>query len=332
MQSKSKPTVSFIVIAFNEQFRIAKTLKSIIQQETESIFEIIVVNDGSTDRTSQVAKNCLQDFTQSEVVDCQSNIGRGSARHLGSSHASGDLLAFVDSDVELPRDWLRRCYSMIYEGADAVSGIAIPDGDCVVVARISGLSPRNRPGSAKLTGNNLLIKKSVLDLVPFRKIPYGDDIRLAWDLERMGFRVERLENLVVEHSEKKSYMRTLVWQYQQGKDATKLLFEYHRVRLPDLVWVVFTLACIAGAVLIPSLSSILLFPILFIIYCTAVSFLFICSRFKINPLNFRPYLAIVLNLPLMASYLVGRTVGVPSLRQSHGRPLHFRSGFKNGEK
>jgi len=332
MDRRPKTIVSFIVIAYNEEYRISKTLKSILNQVSKYDFEIIVINDGSTDETFKVANTCLKGFENNQIVDQKKNIGRGSARHLGSSLAVGEYLAFIDSDVELPIDWLEKSVSSIENGNDAVSGIAIPDGDCVVVARISGLSPKIRPGSAKLTGNNLLIKKSVLDLVPFRKIPYGDDIRLAWDLERMGFRVERLENLVVEHSEKKSYMRTLVWQYQQGKDATKLLFEYHRVRLPDLVWIVFTLACIAGTVLIPSFSSILLFPIFFLFYCTAVSFLFICSRFKVNPLNFRPYLAIVLNLPLMASYLVGRTVGVPSLRQSHGRPLHFRSGFKNGEK
>jgi len=332
MDRRPKTIVSFIVIAYNEEYRISKTLKSILNQVSKYDFEIIVINDGSTDETFKVANTCLKGFENNQIVDQKKNIGRGSARHLGSSLAVGEYLAFIDSDVELPIDWLEKSVSSIENGNDAVSGIAIPDGDCVVVARISGLSPKIRPGSAKLTGNNLLIKKSVLDLVPFRKIPYGDDIRLAWDLERMGFRVARLENLVVEHSEKKSYMRTLVWQYQQGKDATKLLFEYHRVRLPDLVWIVFTLACIAGTVLTPSFSSILLFPIYFLIYCTAVSFLFICSRFKVNPLNFRPYLAIVLNLPLMASYLVGRTVGVPSLRQSHGRPLHFRSGFKNGEK
>jgi len=308
MQSKSKPTVSFIVIAFNEQSRIAKTLKSIIQQETESIFEIIVVNDGSTDRTSQVAKNCLQDFTQSEVVDCQSNIGRGSARHLGSSHASGDLLAFVDSDVELPRDWLRHCYSMIYEGADAVSGIASPDGDCVVVARISGLTPHNRPGSAKLTGNNLLIKKSVLSVVPFRKIPYGDDIRLAWDLERMGFRVERLEKLVVEHSENKSYERTLVWQFQQGKDATKLLVEYRRWRVPDLAWVIsllFTLSLVFSNGILNSSSKL----IAQVTYFFVVSTLFIFSRFLVEPFKARSYLAILVNTPLMISYLLGRSIG-----------------------
>jgi GT2 family glycosyltransferase len=197
---------------------------------------------------------------------------------------------------------------MISQGADAVSGIAIPDGDCVVVARISGLTPRNRPGSAKLTGNNLLIKKPALEAIPFQKIPYGDDIRLAWDLERMGFRVERLENLVVEHSEKKSYKRTLVWQFQQGKDATKLLVEYRKWRLPDLVWI-NSLAFMLFVVFSYRFLSTSTKLFAQISYFILVSVLFIRSRFLMEPFHAKSYLAILVNTPLMISYLLGRSVG-----------------------
>jgi len=313
MDRLPKTIVSFIVIAYNEEYRISKTLKSILNQVSKYDFEIIVINDGSTDETFKVANTCLKGFENNQIVDQKKNIGRGSARHLGSSLAVGEYLAFIDSDVELPIDWLEKSVSSIENGNDAVSGIAIPDGDCVVVARISGLSPKIRPGSAKLTGNNLLIKRSTLAMVPFRKIPYGDDIRLAWDLDRQGFHTVQLPNLVVKHSERKSYSRTLLWQYQQGKDATSLLFEYQKFRIPDLVWLALIFLIILCAPPWPHLNVFLKFGGTFLAFGFFVSIAFIYSRFISNIVQPRTYLAILINTPMMLSYLFGRFVGIFAL-------------------
>jgi glycosyltransferase involved in cell wall biosynthesis len=265
------------------------------------------VSDGSTDSTVQIARQCLAQFSNFKVLNQEKNAGRGSARHIGSSTAAGEILAFIDSDVELPANWLNQTLAAINNGADAVSGIAVPDGDCVVIGRISKLEPRNRPGSAKLTGNNLLIRRKVLDAVPFRKIPYGDDIRLAWDLELSGFWIERLDELVVRHSESKSYIKTLLWQFQQGRDATHLLIEYRRFRLPDLVWIVFILLFVAGIFLKIHLN---LFFLGFSLFLSIVSGVFISSRFKIKIHKAKTYLAIMVNFPLMTSYLIGRSVAL----------------------
>jgi glycosyltransferase involved in cell wall biosynthesis len=305
-----RPKVSFIVIAFNEEQRIEITLSSIIAQETSIDFEVIVVDDGSKDNTAEVARNCLATFKRFNVIDKKVNSGRGSARLLGSLEAAGEWLAFIDSDVELPRNWLEETAASLEAGADAVSGIAVPDGDCVVVGRISKLKPKVRPGSAKLTGNNLLIKKLVLDSVTFQQIPYGDDIRLAWDLERKGFVTRRLNNLFVKHSEKKSYLKTLLWQYQQGKDATLLLIEYRKFRLPDSVWI---FSFLLPAVALTFQSKFTFFnslTFLMTLYIFVVSIVFISSRFLVNLFNWRLYLAVVVNFSFMGSYLAGRSFGL----------------------
>ena len=310
MHEMKSPKVSFIVIAFNEEQRIATTLSSIIAQESSIDFEVIVVNDGSKDNTGEVARNCLATTKRSKVIDKKVNMGRGSARLLGSSEAAGELLAFIDSDVELPRNWLEETAASLEIGADAVSGVAVPDGDCVVIGRISRLKPKVRPGSAKLTGNNLLIKKSVLESITFQEIPYGDDIRLAWDLERQGFVTRRLEKLVVKHSEKKSYLNTLLWQYQQGQDATLLLIEYRKFRLPDSVWI-FTFLLSAVALTFQSkLNFLNSLTIIMSLYVFLVSIVFISSRFIVNLFNWRLYFAVVVNFSFMASYLAGRYIGL----------------------
>jgi len=304
-------TVSFIVIAYNEEERISIALSSLLNQETTKNFEIIVVDDGSTDKTVEVAKNILSDFKRNEIISFSKNQGRGAARLAGQLRATGNYLAFVDSDVALPSNWIARVSSALEnEGLDAASGVAIPDGDCVVIARIANLEPKIRGGSAALTGNNLFIKRHVIAKVPFQNLPYGDDIRLAWDLERAGFRTRSIGDLVIHHAESKSFKRTVVWQYQQGKEATSLLWDYRKIRVPDLAWfgtlfvLVFVSIFLRGTNL---LAGIFLGELA---YCVLVSSVFLHSRFLLKPLSSRTYLAITVNFIFMASYLAGRFVGL----------------------
>jgi len=311
-----KVSVSFIVIAYNEQEKIATALASLLNQETNKKFEIIVVDDGSTDNTVQAAKETMANFPRQQIISFPSNRGRGAARLEGQSKATGKYLAFIDSDVALPANWVERTWSAVEnEGLDAVSGIAIPDGDCVVIARIGRLDPKTRGGSAALTGNNLFIKREVIARVPFQNIPYGDDIRLAWDLEISGYKTRSLGDLVIYHSESKSFKRTVVWQYQQGKEATLLLWDYKKIRVPDLAWF--------GSLLVLVLVSIIwqntnLWAMIFLselAYCFLVSTIFLHSRFHLKLHSSRTYLAINVNSIFMASYLAGRLVGLTPRRR-----------------
>jgi len=315
-----KVSVSFIVIAHNEQERIATALTSLLDQETTKNFEIIVVDDGSTDKTVEVAKHILIGFKRNEIISFSKNQGRGAARLAGQLKATGSYLAFVDSDVALPLNWIERvCSALENEGLDAASGVAIPDGDCVVIARIANLEPKVRGGSAALTGNNLFIKRHVIAKVPFQNLPYGDDIRLAWDLERAGFSTRSIGDLVIEHAESKSFKRTVVWQYQQGKEATSLLWDYKKIRVPDLAWFGTLFVLVFVSIFLRGNN---LFAGIFLgelAYCFLVSTVFLYSRFHLKLLSSRTYLAINVNSIFMASYLVGRLVGlIPRRRRGSG--------------
>jgi len=95
------PLVSIIVTAFNVQPYIAETIESILTQ-TYSHWELIVVNDGSTDGTAGV----LERFRAEPRVRLlqQANGGSASARNAGARAARGEFLAFIDGDdVATPR-------------------------------------------------------------------------------------------------------------------------------------------------------------------------------------------------------------------------------------
>ncbi len=88
------PLVSVIIPAYNCSLYIRETIESILAQEGVSDIEVIVINDGSTDETAEIARK----FGEPVRVIDQVNSGVCSARNRGMIEAKGEFIAFVDHD------------------------------------------------------------------------------------------------------------------------------------------------------------------------------------------------------------------------------------------
>src|SRR3989338_4669473 len=84
--------VSLIIPAYNEQNTIAKVIET--AKKVRHIDEIIVVDDGSTDTTKEIAKN-----HEAKIFSHKKNLGKGSAISTGIQHAKGDVIVFIDADL-----------------------------------------------------------------------------------------------------------------------------------------------------------------------------------------------------------------------------------------
>jgi glycosyltransferase involved in cell wall biosynthesis len=85
--------VSVIVPAYNEETRIGAVLS--VLEKVDALLEIIVVNDGSTDKTAEIA----QGFKKVKVLNCSENEGKGAALQKGMAEAKSDILMFIDADL-----------------------------------------------------------------------------------------------------------------------------------------------------------------------------------------------------------------------------------------
>lgn len=96
---------SVIVPTHNRHASLRNTIESLLRQD-HADYEIIIVDDGSTDGTSSFLQN-LQATPRLRIVS-QSNQGPAAARNAGLAVAKGNLVAFTDDDCVVPPDWLRR--------------------------------------------------------------------------------------------------------------------------------------------------------------------------------------------------------------------------------
>ena len=92
----TKTKYSIVIPAFNAALYIDKCLDSILNQNYQD-FEVIIVNDGSTDETLKIVNDYTRSYSN-VIVLSQDNAGPGAARELGVKHASGNYIMFSDAD------------------------------------------------------------------------------------------------------------------------------------------------------------------------------------------------------------------------------------------
>lgn len=115
------PLVSIIIPVYNEGKVIGECLKSLANQSYKPI-EIILVDDGSTDRTLDIIGNWKLERSRSLsrsgnlALLKQSHKGPGSARNLGASKAKGKILVFVDADMTFDKDFIKDLVKPIFDG------------------------------------------------------------------------------------------------------------------------------------------------------------------------------------------------------------------------
>lgn len=117
-------TYSIVIPAYNESERITASLDKILAYITEQrwITEIVVVNDGSRDNTSQIVREYAHRNASVRLIENPGNRGKGYTVRNGMMHASGDILLFTDADLSSPIYEAQKLFAAIQNGADVAMG------------------------------------------------------------------------------------------------------------------------------------------------------------------------------------------------------------------
>jgi GT2 family glycosyltransferase len=314
--------ISFVVIAYNEATNIASTLDAIMRLDEIGNYEIVVVDDGSRDRTAEIVAGLAEQHPWIRLIRLERNSGRGYARRRGITEARGTLLATVDADIILPADWLIRVRAAICDHA-AVGGTAVPDGDVSYLYRRFRLEPRAVGHTTTVTGSNALYRRSVFAVVAFDpELREGEDSALNHSMDHAGLSCFTVPGLLVRHEEDKSLSVSVRWLFEIGCGATRQLFALRRLRGPDLVAMAFVgvigLGCLLAA-LGYALAGVLL-AVGFVLTAAAQH---VRSRFYLPAARWATGLAaIAVDSLLLTAYLAGRIAGLAAVRRGAGRRGH----------
>lgn len=102
------PSVSVIVPAYNAERAIIRNLSALVKQKCPYPYEIIVVDDGSMDRTAEITKKFIEDFGNPKKLRLinLTHKGPAAARNAGIKESEGDIVLFTDADCVANEEWI----------------------------------------------------------------------------------------------------------------------------------------------------------------------------------------------------------------------------------
>ncbi|WP_295732132.1 glycosyltransferase family A protein [uncultured Limosilactobacillus sp.] len=111
MQEESAPLISVIIPAYNVERYITKSINSILNQTYRNI-EVVVIDDGSTDRTKEIIANLARKDTRIKLYT-QENSGVADARKRGIDLSHGKYISFVDPDDVVTSDYIQYMFQLL---------------------------------------------------------------------------------------------------------------------------------------------------------------------------------------------------------------------------
>jgi glycosyltransferase involved in cell wall biosynthesis len=204
--------ISVVIPAFDESERIARTLR-----ETDAAmaafgtpYEIVLVDDGSGDDTLSRALEAMRELAHVRVVHMERNAGKGWALVRGAQVAHGDLVMFMDADLDVhPRQLAILHRALVEDGADVVIGSKLHPGSQIAYP------PRRRllslgyyvlvralfrlPVHDTQTGLKLYRRAVLEQIVPRLLVKrFAHDLEALVNAHRLGFRIVEVPVVVTQ--------------------------------------------------------------------------------------------------------------------------------------
>ncbi|MDO5700986.1 MAG: glycosyltransferase [Bowdeniella nasicola] len=203
-ETPERPDVSVILCVRNGERTIRRQLDAVVTQRSEHPFELIVVDNGSTDATARIVENVIAETRGDppvRLIDGGQTPGLPQARNCGARAARGRVLAFCDADDEIQPGWVR-AFSEAIDGDILVGGTVIAvgaDGTVRPPACIRGYTAT--PYLPHVPGASFAIPREAYFAVGGfdESLPhYGyDDVDFSWRVQEAGIPVGYAEDAVV---------------------------------------------------------------------------------------------------------------------------------------
>lgn len=228
---------SLIIPCYNEGKIFEDSVSKIVTvlRGLRSKWEIILVEDKSTDQTAQSVKNLLKKFNNSKAIFHRENMGRGASVSDGIKLAKGDICGYLDVDLEVSEKYIPIFIDEVKKGSDLVVGRRFYDTKSsslsrVIASKLYSFTVRqiiNLPISDSEAGYKFFNKKNILPVLQKTK-----DKKWFWDTEicarahAEGLKVTEIPVLFAKRPEKKSTVKLI-------PDSIEYLIKLIKFKLND---------------------------------------------------------------------------------------------------
>jgi GT2 family glycosyltransferase len=230
-QPATWPRVSVIVCAYNAADTIDECLDAIERLRYPDV-EVILVNDGSTDRTRSIAAR----HPAVRVIDI-ANTGLASARNVGLAHATGDIVAYTDADVRVDPDWLTYLVQpFVHSDVVAAGGPNLVPAEDPWVAQCVARAPGGPTHvllddrlAEHIPGCNCAFRRDALVAIGGFNPTFlraGDDVDVCWRLQARGWNIGFAPAALVWHHHRASVRAYLRQQIGYGEGETWLMRQH----------------------------------------------------------------------------------------------------------
>lgn len=231
--------VSVYIPSHNGERYIAKTIESILKQ-TYPVEEVIIVDDGSTDKTDEIVSKYPV-----RLIRHQRNKGIAATRNTAVREIRADFIASLDADCLAGPTWLQECMKNFIKADIAAVGGRLIENDEDTVYKWRAIHLKHHWGTKRkinpifLSGSNITIRKDVFDKVgrynekKFKK--NYEDVDLSLRLKRKGFTLIYEPNATAMHLKKDTLVSILktYWSWQfydyKPKYISRLIFNFINV-------------------------------------------------------------------------------------------------------
>lgn len=225
------PKVSVVICAYNAERTMVECLESLTRLRYPN-FEVIIVDDGSTDKTREISER----YPQFKLI-AHENRGLSVARNEGIYAATGEIVAFTDSDCAVDPDWLTfLVHRLLSENFAAVGGPNVPPAEDHWIPEIVARSPGG-PTHVLLTdfeaehvpGCNMAFwRDKLLEVELFDPIyrAAGDDVDICWRLQNAGYKIGFAASALVWHRRRATISAYLGQQRGYGRAESLLYFKH----------------------------------------------------------------------------------------------------------